>query len=136
MACIFCSIVDGETSCYKVYEDNSVLAFFDINMGADFHTLVIPKKHTPTIFEISKEDLRVVADTVKHISQVYKKELGIHNVNIIQSNGKYAGQEISHFHIHLLPRSEDDDIDLDFDHKKDISRLERNHELLKETSLL
>lgn len=59
--CIFCQIVNGKTPCYKVYEDDIVIAFFDISIGNDFHTLVIPKNHTKDIFNISSNDLQAVS---------------------------------------------------------------------------
>lgn len=114
MSCLFCQIAEGEKESYKVYEDERTFAFLDVNPASRGHTLVIPKKHAVTIFDIGEEELRSVMNTVKKISGGINEAFNPRGVNIIQSNGSGAGQEIEHFHVHVVPRYEEDDIILDF----------------------
>lgn len=88
--CIFCDIVNKESLCYKVYEDEWVMAFFDISIANDFHTLVIPKIHSRNIFDIKPKILQKVTIVTQKIVKKYKEVLGIDDVNIIQSNEETA----------------------------------------------
>ena len=121
--CIFCKIVRGESPSYKVYENDRVIAFFDISLGNDFHTLVVPKKHYKDIFDIDNETLSEIIKVTKKICRTYKMELNIGNINLVQSNGTYAGQEVFHYHMHILPREKDDGNTLKFNN--DINNQER-----------
>lgn len=102
--CIFCKIIKGEVPSYKVYEDDFVYAFLDINPSSPGHTLVIPKKHSENIFDIDKDDLERVIMVSKKISQKMK-DLGCDGINIYNNNGKDSGQIIFHFHMHIVPRN-------------------------------
>lgn len=107
-SCIFCKIVKGEIPAVKVYEDEKVLAFMDINPINDGHTLVIPKKHAENIFEISPEDLSEVISVAHKIARAIKNSLNPEGLTVVQLNGRVAGQMVPHFHVHLIPRKEDD----------------------------
>ena len=102
--CIFCKIVAGQIPSTKVYEDDKVLAFMDINPVGRGHLLVIPKNHYPTVFEIPAEDLGAVFEAARKIASAQKKALDMPGLNLIQSNGRVASQIIDHFHLHLIPR--------------------------------
>lgn len=101
MDCIFCKIINGEIPCYKVYEDEFVLAFLDINPDSDGHTLVIPKKHVKDLDEIDIELLKHVMESVKKIKKLLESKLDMDGITLIQNNGDI--QEVKHFHIHLKP---------------------------------
>lgn len=107
-SCIFCKIAKGEIPAVKVYEDEKVLAFMDINPINDGHTLVIPKKHAENIFEISPEDLSEVISIAHKIARAIKNSLNPEGLTVVQLNGRIAGQVVPHFHVHLIPRKEDD----------------------------
>ncbi|KPJ65541.1 MAG: hypothetical protein AMJ45_05015 [Syntrophobacter sp. DG_60] len=107
-SCIFCKIAKGEIPAVKVYEDEKVLAFMDINPINDGHTLVIPKKHAENIFEISPEDLSEVISVAHKIARAIKNSLNPEGLTVVQLNGRVAGQVVPHFHVHLIPRKEDD----------------------------
>lgn len=109
--CIFCKIINKEIPCYKIYEDELVLAFLDINPVVIGHTLVIPKKHFENIFEIEDEYLERIITVSKKISLKMKEVLGIEGINLYQANGLIAGQTVFHFHLHVLPREQGDDVD-------------------------
>ncbi len=108
MQCIFCKIVAGEIPSFKIYDDDETLAFMDIKPFTKGHTLVIPKQHAENIFEISIENLQKVAATGKKVAERLKEVLHVDGIRLSQSNGKIAGQEIMHFHLHVIPRYNDD----------------------------
>ena len=102
--CIFCKIVAGEAPSWKIYENEHVYAFLDINPASRYHTLVIPKKHYENIFDVSDEDLRELISVVRKICRLYQEKLDIQNIQIINSNGSEAQQDVFHIHYHIVPR--------------------------------
>lgn len=102
--CIFCQIIRGEEPSWKVYEDEFTYAFLDIHPVNPCHTLVIPKTHYENIFDTPPEVLAQVMYTIKHITTLYQHKLGIHNVQIINSSGAAAQQDVFHLHFHIVPR--------------------------------
>ena len=102
--CIFCKIVSQEAPSWKVYETDSVYAFLDINPVNEYHTLVIPKKHHKDIFDTPGDVLAQIAKVIKHITSLYQKKLGIENVQIVNSSGSQAQQDVFHIHFHIVPR--------------------------------
>ena len=108
--CIFCKIIKGELPCYKIYEDEKVLAFLDLHPLSKGHTLVIPKKHTRDIFEIEPEELKSLILVVQKLSKIIMEKLGAQGINILQRNKTGAGQEVSHIHFHIVPRYKDDTV--------------------------
>lgn len=105
--CIFCKIIRNELNCYCVYENDITKAFLDINPWTKGHTLVIPKTHYKDIFDIPEKELKEIIKVVKNIALIYKKVWGC-DINIIQSSGKNAQQDVFHFHVHIIPRYEYD----------------------------
>ena len=108
MDCIFCKIVSGEIPSKKVYEDDSAVAFLDINPANKGHVLVAAKKHFENIFDVPDSYLKNVVSAVKTISGRIKSKLGCNDINIVQNNGRYAGQIVSHIHFHVIPRYPND----------------------------
>ncbi len=104
MDCIFCKIVSGEIPSEKVYENDRVLAFMDINPLNDGHLLVIPKAHAATVFEISGTDLLAVMSAVHKLAAAVQKALNPDGANLLQLNGKAANQMVPHLHVHIVPR--------------------------------
>ncbi len=107
MDCIFCKIVAGEIPSYKVYEDDNVMAFLDITQGTKGHTLVIPKKHVPNIYELDQKTITDVFSVVPKLANSLKKAFTPIGLNILNNNDK-PNQSVFHFHVHLIPRYEDD----------------------------
>ena len=104
--CIFCKIVQKQAPASILYEDDAVMVFLDIrplNMG---HTLVIPKAHYVDIFDIPTKELAAIHIVAKKVSFAVKKATAADGISIIQQNGKAAGQDIFHFHVHVVPRFE------------------------------
>jgi histidine triad (HIT) family protein len=104
--CIFCKIIKGEIPCFKVYEDDTVLAFEDINPISEGHTLVIPKAHAPNLWEIPEQALTAVSLVAKKIIHAIKEVLNPTGVACLQLNGKGANQVVMHYHLHLIPRAD------------------------------
>jgi histidine triad (HIT) family protein len=103
--CIFCKIIKGEIPCFKIYENDIVLAYLDIFPANTGHTLIIPKKHAENIFEIDENTIAEIGKVSKIIANKLKNTLGTKGISIFQSNGPSSGQEIMHFHMHLVPRN-------------------------------
>jgi histidine triad (HIT) family protein len=103
--CIFCKIVKGEVPCFKVYEDDKVLAFEDINPISTGHTLIIPKKHAENLWEIPDEDLTAIHKASKKIIHAIKDTLSPTGVAVLQLNGRGVNQLVMHYHLHLMPRT-------------------------------
>ncbi len=109
-SCIFCKIIKGEIPSTKVYEDEYTFAFLDINPVTRGHTLVIPKQHCTDIFDMSEEDARAVMATAKKVANAAFQGLNASGVNLLNSNRKAAGQEVFHYHMHIIPRYENDGV--------------------------
>ena len=105
-SCIFCKIVRKQLQASIIYEDEKVVAFLDIRPLNEGHTLVIPKNHYVDIFDISENQLSEVHLVAKQVSKAVKKATKADGISIIQQNGKAAGQDIFHFHVHVVPRFE------------------------------
>lgn len=101
MDCIFCKIIAGEIPCKKVYEDDAVLAFYDINPQAKIHVLVLPKQHICCANGINESNADAVAKIFTAIPKI-AKTLGIDSYRIINNCGAAAGQTVMHLHFHLL----------------------------------
>jgi histidine triad (HIT) family protein len=106
--CIFCKIVRGEIPCAKLYEDDMVLSFLDINPINHGHALVMPKKHYATLLDIPDEDLTACMTVAKRVARALTGGMGAEGLNLLQNNGRVAGQLIDHIHFHLIPRSAGD----------------------------
>ena len=102
--CIFCAIADGEIPSFKVYEDDLVLAYLDINPFTKGHTLVIPKAHSANLLETDEATLAAVIARVKKVAAHLKAALPCDGFNILQNNGAAAGQTVMHLHFHIVPR--------------------------------
>lgn len=102
--CIFCRIVRGEIPSFKVYEDEQVFAFADINPISTGHTLVIPKRHARDLWEIREEDLAAVHRASKKLITAIRQALEPSGVACVQLNGPGANQVVPHYHLHLIPR--------------------------------
>ena len=107
-ACIFCKIIAGEIPCHKLYEDAQVLAFLDIGPLSRGHCLVIPKAHYITIDELPDSLAEACAVVLPQLSRAVIAATGATAWNVLQNNGKVAGQAVDHVHFHIIPRSEGD----------------------------
>lgn len=99
--CLFCKIINKEIPCYKVYENDDVLAFLDINPESYGHTLVIPKKHFNNYEDIDLETIKKINEVGKIVYNKIKTNLHTDGIRLVQNNGII--QDVKHYHLHLVP---------------------------------
>ena len=104
---IFGKILRGEIPCHKVYEDDKVLAFLDINPISRGHTLVIPKEPAETVDQLSDESAAAIGRVLPRISRAVLAAVGVSTFNILQNNGAGAHQAVFHVHFHIIPKHPD-----------------------------
>ncbi len=110
--CVFCKILAGELPAHKVDEDEHTVAFMDINPWTRGHAVVIPKNHSPNLFELPDDDLHRTAVAAKRLALRMKERLGCDGVNVLNSCEPAAWQSVFHFHVHVIPRYDDDPLKL------------------------
>jgi len=103
-SCIFCAIAAGQAPAIVVYEDEHTMAFMDIKPATRGHLLVIPRRHSRDLFDVSAEDLQHVMRTVQRVARAADRALQPDGLNLMQSNRIAAFQSVYHFHVHLIPR--------------------------------
>ena len=106
--CVFCKIVAGEIPSFTLFEDEATLAFMDINPANEGHALVIPKEHVVDLYSMSDEALARTVVTAKKVAAAVARTLNPDGLNLVQCNGPAAAQSVMHFHVHVLPRTRDD----------------------------
>ena len=109
--CIFCEIVEKKATARIIAENDGALCFLILEPLTKGHCLVVPKKHFTDIFDIDESSLSEVAALAKEMSLLLKKKLGATGVNILHASGKSAQQSVFHFHLHIVPRFENDGLD-------------------------
>jgi len=105
-SCIFCRIVSKEAPASIVYEDEEILAFMDTRPMTVGHALIIPKKHYENIFDVPEELIAKVHKIARRIALAVREATKADGISIIQQNGRAAGQEVFHLHVHVIPRYE------------------------------
>jgi histidine triad (HIT) family protein len=103
-ACIFCSIINGEIPAFRIYEDEGHLAFLDIYPAALGHALVIPKKHSSDIHEITGSEYGALASRTKVVADLIQEKLATDGITIMQMNKVAGWQSVFHTHFHVIPR--------------------------------
>ncbi len=122
--CLFCKIVKGDVSSYKVYEDENVYAFLDVANDVYGHTLVVPKKHYENLMDCPDRTLGKIMASVKKIGNHFVNDCGFEGYNTFNNNGKSAEQAIMHLHFHIYPRKTNDGIKISQDFGKQEKSLE------------
>ena len=103
-SCLFCRIIAGDLPAQIVAQDESTVAFMDINPATDGHLLVVPRVHARDLFEIDDDSLAVVMTAAGRMARLQRERLGADGVNLINSAGSVAWQTVFHFHVHVIPR--------------------------------
>ena len=106
--CIFCKIRDGQLPSLKVYEDERTLCIMDINPLTRGHCLVLTKSHAPTIWDADVADLQAAIATAKRVAEALEAAVQPDGLNVLQANGAAAFQSVFHYHLHLIPRWNND----------------------------
>lgn len=106
--CLFCKIINNQIPATKIYEDDKIIAFLDINPVNPGHALVVPKEHFENFLSISDEIAQELVVVMKKIAKAATEALNLEGFNIEQNNGLVAGQIVPHLHFHIVPRHKDD----------------------------
>ena len=117
MNCVFCNIVDGKIPSHTIFEDEIVKVMMDINPVSNGHLLIIPKKHFTNLTDIDMDTLMHIQKTAKEMFKLLKDKLNIEGLTLCQNN-EY-GQEVKHYHLHLIPRYKNDNVRLCSNKNKD-----------------
>lgn len=124
MSCVFCLINEGKIPAKKVFENENVVAFLDISQATYGHTLVLPKKHYENIIDIPTDLYLEVMQVVKQLTPKLLLKLGTNSCNILNNCGTFAGQTVNHFHVHIIPRYENDDLKIEFtEHQENLDEI-------------
>lgn len=110
--CLFCSIVAGSIPSETIDSDDRTVAFMDINPATAGHALVVPREHTADLLEVGADDLSATILAAQRLAKRMNGVLGADGVNLINACGAVAWQTVFHFHIHVVPRYEDDPLEL------------------------
>jgi histidine triad (HIT) family protein len=113
-ACVFCRIIDGQLPSMRVYEDERTIAIMDINPLNSGHCLVINKAHAPTLWDADPVDLQAAIAAAQKVGAALKTAVKPDGLNLLQANGPAAFQSVPHFHLHLIPRWNNDDKGFDW----------------------
>lgn len=108
--CIFCKIAKGEIPSATIYEDEMVRMILDINPASKGHALILPKQHYANVYEIDEDTLTHIIKIAKRAGTQMQTALNCDGLNILQNNGEAAGQTVFHFHMHVIPRYENDTV--------------------------
>ena len=106
--CIFCKIANGEIPSTTLYEDEDFRVILDLGPATRGHALLLPKNHFANLFELDDETEQKAILVAKKMAGKMKDALGADGFNLVQNNGEAAGQTVFHFHMHLIPRYEND----------------------------
>lgn len=116
--CIFCKIANGEIPSSTVYENSDFKVILDVAPAAKGHCLIIPREHFKDIYEIDADTAGKLFSLATEVARALKQELSCDGLNILQNNGAAAGQTVNHFHLHLIPRFEGDDVTVNWNPKE------------------
>lgn len=108
MECIFCKIAKGEIPSKTIYEDEEFRVILDLGPATRGHALILPKKHADNLYELSDETAASAMKLARKMALLMKEKLHCDGLNLVQNNGAAAGQTVSHFHVHIIPRYEGD----------------------------
>lgn len=118
--CIFCKIISGGIPSRTVYENDSYKAIMDVSPASRGHVIILPKNHSADIYEIPDDEAAGAMIVAKKIAAAMREALGCDGVNILQNNGEAAGQTVFHLHVHVIPRYENDTVNIKWKQLKDV----------------
>jgi histidine triad (HIT) family protein len=113
MDCVFCKIINGEFPCYKIYEDDIIIAILDISQATKGHTIIISKQHYKNLYDIDESLAADIFKVVPKIANAIKRAFNPIGLNVL-INTERPLQTVFHFHLHLIPRYYRDGVDIDF----------------------
>ena len=125
-ACIFCRINRGEIPSITIYENEEFRVMLDRFPASKGHILILPKKHIENIYDLEPESAGRLFELATRFASIIKRTFGNEGLNIIQNNGKVAGQTVPHYHLHMIPRYKNDNMQMGWvcDEKVSVEQLE------------
>ena len=130
--CIFCNIAKGKIPSATIYEDHYFRVMMDINPATKGHCLIVPKEHYDNVYDLDGETAGRLFSLATCIARALRDALGCQGLNIVQNNGRIAGQTVFHFHLHLIPRYEGDGVKFGYTpHTCDPEELEEIRKAIK-----
>jgi len=117
-SCLLCQIIEGKIPSKKIYEDDLILAVLDINGANPGHCFVLPKNHYPILEQVPDPEIAKLFQVANKISSAIFENLGVQGTNIFAANGVPAGQTVAHFMLHVIPRVENDGVNLQWQPKQ------------------
>ena len=114
--CIFCKLANGVFPTNSIYEDENFNVILDAGPATKGHALILPKEHYANLFELPDETASKVMVLAKKMATHMKEKLNCDGFNLVQNNGPCAGQTVFHFHIHLIPRTTNDNVGMEWTH--------------------
>lgn len=115
--CIFCKLANGDIPTNTLYEDDCVRVAFDIEPANSGHVLIIPKNHFDNVYSLDEDTAAHIFQVAVKVANVLKDTLHCEGLNILQNNGEVAGQTVFHFHMHVIPRYQNDGVTLGWQKK-------------------
>ena len=110
--CIFCKIANGEIPSATLYEDKYFRAILDLGPASKGHTLILPKAHAASLYELPDDIAGKAMVLAKQLATKLDQVLECDGLNVVQNNGSLAGQTVHHFHMHLIPRYDNDKVNI------------------------
>ncbi len=118
MDCIFCQISNGLAPGSFVYEDEQTFGILSLDQPNPYKALIIPRAHVESVYDLSEKQAADIFRATVKVSRAIREASNCKGLNLVQSNGRVAGQDVFHFHLHLIPRFENDDIALKWQAKQ------------------
>lgn len=116
--CIFCKLANGQMPTTSIYEDEDFKVILDLSPASRGHSIILPKTHAANIYELPDDYCSKIMGVAKKCATAMKKTLGCVGLNVLQNNGEAAGQTIFHLHVHLIPRYENDTVQIKYPQKE------------------
>src|SRR5678816_3408012 len=110
--CIFCELIHGGGEVSMCYEDSQAIAFMDIQPVNPGHVLVVPRKHYESLLDVPPDLARHLFDVALRLAPIVRRLAGAEGLNVIVNSGAAAGQDVFHYHVHVIPRNPDDGFDI------------------------
>ena len=112
--CIFCKIINGDIPSFNIFDDDKTFGFMDINPANTGHALIIPKFHSPNLYDIPAEWLSATVTSAQKVARAVDAVVKPDGMNLLQANGEGAAQSVFHFHMHVMPRFNGDELKLNW----------------------
>lgn len=129
--CIFCKLANGDLPTNSIYEDEDFNVILDISPASIGHCVILPKTHAANLYELPDDYCSKIMPVAKKCATAIKKSLGCTGLNVLQNNGESAGQTVFHLHVHLIPRYDDDTVQIGWNNKNSLDNADELADKIK-----